>query len=147
MAGLWANYRTYNVMPEPRAEDIGPLAENPANRVSIKDAVHWAMKNRGLRLDEQNPDLLVAYYAGKTDAIDPKVWGYTYSPKGSYKDQQGPPSSYKSNTLVVDLIDAKSKELMWRGWSAGVINAPNNDKTENSIREVMAKIMAEYPPR
>jgi hypothetical protein len=147
IAGLWSNYRTYNWLPEPRAEDIGPLAENPANRTSIEDAVDWAMKNRGLRRDEANPDLLVAYYAGKKDAIDPSVWGYSYSAAGSYKDEQGPPQSYKGGTLVIDLIDAKTKELMWRGWSDGVINAPNQEKTDNSIREVTKKIMAEYPPR
>lgn len=147
IAGTWSNYRTYNWLPEPRAEDIGDLAKNPSNRTSLEDAVNWAMKNRGLRLDEQNPDLLVAYYAGKKDAIDPRVWGYSYSPKGSYKDEQGPPNTYNSNTLVIDLVDAKSKELMWRGWSGGVINAPNNDKVENSIRDVVKKIMAEYPPR
>ena len=146
-AGLWANYHTYNMMAQPRAEDIGSLAENPNNRTSIEDAVNWAMKNRGMVQDEQNPDLLVAYYAGKQDAIDPSVWGYSYSPEGSYKDEQGPPNSYKSNTIVIDLVDAKSKELMWRGWSAGVVDAPNNDKTENSIRDVVKKIMAEYPPR
>ena len=147
ISGQWSNYRTYNWLPEPRAEDIGTLAGNPSNRTTIKDAVDWAMKNRGLRRDEQNPEMLVAYYAGKTDAIDPMVWGYAYAPKEKYKDEQGPPHSFKSNTLVVDLVDAKSKELMWRGWSAGVVNAPNNEKTENSIRDVVKKIMAEYPPR
>lgn len=147
ISGLWSNYRTYNWLPEPRAEDIGPLAGNPANRTSIEDAVDFAMKNRGLMKNEQNPDLLVAYYAGKKDAIDPKVWGYAYSPKENYKDEQGPPQSYKSNTLVIDLVDAKTKELMWRGWSGGVVNAPNQDKTDNSIREVVKMIMAEYPPR
>lgn len=147
MAGLWSTYRTYNWLPEPRAEDIGPLATNPSNRTSIEDAVDWAMKNRGLRREESNPDLLVAYYAGKEDAIDPSVWGYAYSPKENYKDEQGPPQSYKGGTLAIDLVDAKTKELVWRGWSAGVVNAPNQDKTDNTIREVVKKIMAEYPPR
>ena len=147
IAGQWANYRTWNWLPEPRAEAIGPLATNPANRTSIEEAVDWALKNRGLMRNEQTPDVLVAYYAGKTDAIDPAVWGYAYSPAGSYKDEQGPPQSYKGGTIVIDLVDAKSKELMWRGWSAGVVDAPNQDKTDNSIREVVKKIMAEYPPR
>lgn len=146
-AGLWSTYRTYNWLAEPRAEDIGPLATNPSNRASIKDAVEGAMKNRGVQHAEQNPDLLVAYYAGKTNEIDPSVWGYSYAPDGSYKDEQGPPHSYKSGTVVIDLVDAKSKELMWRGWSSGVVDAPNNEKTENSIREVVKKVMAEYPPR
>lgn len=147
IAGLWSNYRTYNWLPEPRAEAIGPLAENPANRTSIEEAVDWALKNRGLMKNEQNPDYLVAYYAGKTDAIDPSVWGYAYGPKENYEDEQGPPHSFKGGTLVIDLVDAKTKELMWRGWSAGVVNAPNQDKTDNSIRDVVKKIMAEYPPR
>lgn len=146
-SGLWSNYRTYNWLPEPRPEDLGHLAENPANRTSIKDAVEFDMKNRGFTKNEENPDLLVAYYAGKTIPIDPNVWGYSYAPQENYKDQQGPPKSFKSGTLVIDLVDAKSKELMWRGWSAGLVDAPNQDKTDNSIREVTKKIMAEYPPR
>ncbi len=146
LSGLWSNYRSWNWLPEPRAEDIGPLAQNPANRTSIEDAVDWAMKNRGLMRNEQTPDLLVAYYAGKTDSIQPGVWGYTYAPQANYKDQQGTPETFKGGTLVIDLVDAKTKELLWRGWSTGVVNAPNQDKTDNTIREVVKKIMAEYPP-
>jgi len=146
-SGMWSNYRTYNWLPQPRAEDIGPVAKNPANRTSIEEALDFAMKNRGFRKDEANPDLLVAYYAGKTDSIDPGVWGYAYAPKENYKDEQGPPHSFKGGTLVIDLVDAESKELMWRGWSPGLINAPNQDKTDNSIHDVTKKIMAEYPPR
>ena len=147
VAGLWSNYRTWNWLPEPRAEEIGPIAENPNNRTSIEDAVEWALKHRGLSRDQANPDFLVAYYAGKKDAVNPSVWGYKYAPDGSYKNEQGPPDSYKGGTIVIDLVDADTKELMWRGWSSGLVGAGNNDKVENSIREVVKKVMAEYPPR
>jgi len=147
IAGLWSNYRTYDWMPDPRPEDIGPMATNPVNRTSIEDAVDWALKNRGFRKDSENPDLLVAYYAGKKNAIDPSVWGYTYAPDGSYKDEQGPPMTFDGGTIVIDLVDAETKELMWRGWSPGVVESPNNDKMENSIREVVKRVMEQYPPR
>ena len=147
LAGLWSSYRTYDWLPEPSPEKIGPLAQSPESRAAIRLAVEDAMKNRGLERAEQNPDLLVAYYAGKTNAIDPAGWGYSYAPPGSYKDEQGPAHSYKSHTLIIDLVNARTKELLWRGWSGRLSDTPGSENDSNSLDKLTTKIMAEYPPR
>ena len=81
---LWSDYRTYDWLPEPRAASIGPLAENPKHRTWIESTVDLEMKRAGLRRDTENPDLVVAYYAGIRGPLDPASWGYQYGPQSEY---------------------------------------------------------------
>jgi hypothetical protein len=50
---------------------------------------------------------------------------------------------YEVGTLIIDFVDAKKKELIWRGIATGVVN-PNI--TAEDIDRIVAKIMENYPP-
>ena len=49
-------------------------------------------------------------------------------------------------TLFIDIIDAKTKELIWQGEGSGYLTR-NVDKKDERIREFVAKILAQYPPQ
>ena len=48
-------------------------------------------------------------------------------------------------TLFIDIIDAKSKELVWQGEGSGYLTKDTNKKDER-IKEFVSKILAQYPP-
>jgi hypothetical protein len=44
---------------------------------------------------------------------------------------------------VLDFVDAKKKELVWRGTASGVIDP---GKTAEQINEVITKMLENFPP-
>jgi hypothetical protein len=56
-------------------------------------------------------------------------------------------STRTEGSLYIDLIDVKSKELVWQGRGVGTLNNMTNiDKKEARIREFVAEILRKYPP-
>jgi hypothetical protein len=53
------------------------------------------------------------------DKIDIDTYGYRYGRYGRRVGTYTTVQKYQQGTLVVDLADAKEKELVWRGWAKG----------------------------
>lgn len=50
---------------------------------------------------------------------------------------------FDTGTLVIDIIDAKTNELLWRGWSEGDVDHPKFFETE--VDNIVGYIFNEYP--
>ena len=53
-------------------------------------------------------------------------------------------SDYLNGTLVVDMLDQKSKELLWQGVAKGTISE-KPEKREKRIPKAVAKLMKKFP--
>jgi hypothetical protein len=53
---------------------------------------------------------------------------------------------YKEGTLVVDIYDTNSKQLIWRG-SAEDTLSDKAEKNEKSLDKGVAKMFQEFPPK
>jgi hypothetical protein len=53
--------------------------------------------------------------------------------------------TYTEGTLIVDLIDAKEEQLVWRGSGTGVVG--NQEKIKEKAGEAIQKILADFPPQ
>lgn len=69
-------------------------------------------------------------------------WGFGWNPYwgGNYSV-----NTNTEGTLIIDLIDAKKKELIWQGEGVGYLTQNTNKKDEN-IKDFVTKILAQYPP-
>ena len=54
-------------------------------------------------------------------------------------------SEYTEGTLVVDIYDAKSKQLLWRGVAQGELK-DKPEKREKQLQKVTDKLFKEFPP-
>jgi hypothetical protein len=52
---------------------------------------------------------------------------------------------YQEGTLVIDIYDAKTKQLLWRG-SAGGTLSDKAAKNENKLDKAVAKMFKDFPP-
>ena len=51
-------------------------------------------------------------------------------------------------TLVIDLADAKTKQVVWRGIGVKEIGtAAKPEKRDRNVQQATAKIMRQYPPK
>jgi len=53
--------------------------------------------------------------------------------------------TYKEGTLVVDLFDAKTKQLVWRGSSSDTLSNNSNKNIQNMDKDVV-KMFKNFPP-
>jgi len=124
----------------------------------VRDAVNAELQARGFILvATEQADLLVNYLT----KVDKKINVDTFNTSFGYNPYWGRPWGFGSNvqtqtvvreyevgTLIVDLVDHKSDRLVWRGSLADTIKDKNTpQEREALIREAVAKIMANYPPK
>lgn len=55
--------------------------------------------------------------------------------------------TYDEGTLILDILDAQKKQLIWRGSANGVLDpgASVSEKTEN-VQKAVSKILDDFPP-
>lgn len=146
-------YRTYSWIPmtinEGATSATAAAQSNTLLDSRIRSAVNTNMATKGFTVDEQNPDILVVYHTGMQNKVEVTDYGYTYA--GSYWGWAGnnvDVYSYTEGTLLVDLVDAKTKKLAWRGSASGVIEPGNSpEKITENINNVVRQIFANYPPK
>ena len=121
-------------------------------------AIDAEMSARGFT-KSQEPDLLVSIFTKEREEVDvfnnnigwgwgwggfynPWIWGPGWGWGGGNMV-----STRTEGSLYIDLIDAKSKELVWQGRGVGTLNNIKNiEKKEKRIREFVSEILEEYPP-
>lgn len=121
----------------------------------ILHAIDAEMTYRGFD-KSQNPDLLISIFTKEKKDVNVynNGWGYGwgwgfYNPWMWGPNFYGPSVSTRTQgSLYIDLIDAKTKTLVWQGKGVGTLsNMQSVEKKEERIREFVAEILKEYPPQ
>ena len=126
-----------------------PISELDKNR--IIESIKSNMDSLGIK-QSNLPDLLIRFSADATrqilinnntffnDGHGYFHWGYTPMFSG--------PRPYTTSRirgeLIIDLIDFKTKKLVWQGIGKGYIS-PTSKKRDERIREFVSLIMSKYP--
>ena len=142
----FTQYRSYAWAASERLSTGDPrLDNNPFFQDRLRADVEKQMANRGFEKRAAGaPDLVVHYHASVNQRID--INGvdreFGYCERGECQ-----PFVYESGTIVLDLVDARTNTLVWRGWAKdsieGVID--NQDWMEQKIDEAVTRIMATLP--
>ena len=125
---------------------------NPFMHSLIKNTIEAELAKSSLTEVDANPDVWVNYHASTTTDVQLRTdsYGYSYGGYGMagwgyYGMAAGPVSSttrvveYTRGTLIVDIWDAKSKELVWRGTVSDTL--PDNvQKAEKLVVKAIGKM-------
>lgn len=126
--------------------------KNPFMHSLIKNTIEAELATSGLTEVEANPNVWVNYHAStttdvqlRTDSYGYSFGGYGMAGWGYYGMAAGPVSSttraieYTRGTLVVDIWDAASKQLVWRGTVSDTL--PDNvQKAEKLVVRAINKM-------
>jgi hypothetical protein len=143
----FSKFKTYAIDPQ---ED----SAKPMLRLAIQAAVQDDLGKRGLAKVAENPDLYVQMY-GATDydytahyhdpiyggGIPPINYGITlwHTIPGTVTSVVIP-----KGTLVIDILDANKKELVWRGIAKQKLS-DSRDKLLEQVNTTVEKMFAQYP--
>ncbi|WP_223652767.1 DUF4136 domain-containing protein [Hymenobacter psoromatis] len=120
----------------------------------IRDAVSKDLATKGLMPASGEPDVYVAYsvrvenkqqsgYGGGYGYPYGGYGGYGYGGFGGYP-YGGGGYNYKAGTVVIDIVDARRKELAWRGTGQAQLN--NNSISEEETYRIVNSVLSNYPP-
>jgi hypothetical protein len=118
----------------------------------IAPEVVAALKGKGYtEAPNESADLLAAIQLSSTGQVEATRYGYSTSGWemwGSYwgGSAYGYTKSYDTALLVVDIVDAKKKTVLYRGLAKGAYRV-NGDPTQDDIRGFVTKMLKEFPGR
>jgi len=149
-------------LDEPQKPTGDPrIDDNTILRNRVHTAVDAALSARGFRKVSSDPDFLVAYHVSLDRQQSVQTlnsyygyspgWGYGYG--ASYRPGYwaGSPETYvyeyEEGTLILDVVDPKSKELMWRGSAQDEVNFKSTpEKAQAQINEAVNGMLEHFPP-
>jgi hypothetical protein len=145
------DYRTYDWAPVPETAPKNAkqaMQRNDLLDKRIRNAVDARLAEKGLTRDTKSPDLLVVYHLGIEDKVQVTDWGYRYSDYyWGYGGRDIDVYNYKEGTLMIDLVDANTHQLVWRGAAQKPLDEKSSpEKAEQTINNVVGKILSQYPP-
>jgi Domain of unknown function (DUF4136) len=108
----------------------------------IVKAVESQLAKHGVQKTDSTPDVFVVTRVLTREDISIRDWGY--SPFGWGRDINI--NKYLVGTLVVDILDAKNEQLVWRGIADGTLS-DKPEKIEAKIYQVTEKMFEKFPPK
>jgi hypothetical protein len=115
----------------------------------IKSAVNSTLSAKGLTQADSGGDLsIVAMEITKNQQTlntfyDGGFGGWRWG--GGFGNATTTTDTYKVGTLVVDLFNTQSKELVWRGSSSDTLSN-NSDKNIKNLNKGVEKMFKHFPP-
>jgi hypothetical protein len=140
----FSQYKTYSW------QEIKP--ENSLWDARIKDAVDAQLAAKGWTQVGSGGDVaIVAINTTQTQRslqtfYDGFGGGWRWRGFGGMGEATTTEQDYKEGTLVVDIYDAKTKQLIWRG-SAEDTLTNNAEKNEKNLDKGVAKMFKKFPPQ
>lgn len=135
--------------------DESDSAINRFDKERIENAAFSEFKERGYEIVDENSDLVVSLFV----VIDKKTSKTAYSNHygmggyyGRYYYGYGPMHysttiqeiEYTEGTIIIDVFDAKTKQLIWQGVGSDVINEKPQNR-DRQIPYIIKGIMSKYP--
>lgn len=134
----FSNYTTY-------AWREGIHTPQPSVHTQIVQAVDAELSAKYLRRIQANPDVYVVYHASVQEmSVNMSDHGYSYGSRwqwGGGMKSDTAVQTYPKGTLVVDIWEAETQRLIWRGVATGVV-----DKGSGKVTQEIQKMFLKYPP-
>lgn len=153
----FSRYQTWDWVQTDKKEEKPSLHHNGLVDQRIRNAVGDQLSVKGLaQTDQEQADLLVNYFTTFEKKVDvdtfyssfgyyPYRWGYHHSRHSAFGTETRV-REYNEGTLVVDLIDAENKQLVWRGSASDTVRKNlTPDERKQKIDETVMAILAQYP--
>lgn len=120
------------------------LDNNPFFQDYLTGAIEKRLWAHGLTIAQNpaNADVLVHYHASVTQRFEVLTQNVT---SGAYAEPQV--ADYDESTLTIDLVDARTDRLVWRGWAQDNLRAFVNgqDAMRDRINKSVEKIFERWP--
>ena len=142
-------YQSFAWLPHPGGGDTLPVPDIVTGQVHrMVDSVLLA---RGYEMTTDNPDFLLGLHLAYPDEMDARTvntyFGYGLEWWGG-PDAPGTRQEFPKGALIIDVVDGRENQLVWRGAAAANIEPGSADVRERNrrIKDAVAQILKGFPP-
>jgi hypothetical protein len=150
-AADFGHYRTFAWFP---LADVPPDDQTTGDRAldkRIYEAIEGQMQSKGYAPAASSAaDLLLTYRLLRTDGYqEPKLPYAAQWHRGAYLDAvHASPDTYERGTLIIDVVDRSSRELVWRGSASARLQLHTSyDATVKRANAAIEQTLASLPAR
>jgi hypothetical protein len=124
------------------AMNMDPTLDSSLVGRAMRQDIVVAFSDRGYVSTISAPDFNVYYYAGTGRVVDTHWSESRYRVDGAKVKSQT--LEYPAGTIVVDVVDARSDSLLWRG--TGIAEIPDNpDDYAKAVRKTIDRVVGQFP--
>jgi hypothetical protein len=120
-----------------------PMVENSITYQALRDEIRRAFEAKGYQYSPQGASLDVAFYATTRPVVDFRTWDYGYTWRG-FPLTQTEVVQYEQGTVVIDVIDPATHQLLWRGQGAAPVDRDPN-KYIDTLRKAVDAVVDKFP--
>jgi Domain of unknown function (DUF4136) len=147
-------YRSFSFLTLQPGPEQAPVIRDAQVRERIRFFVARELLKRGFVQAPEGvlPDFFIAMHGWSGDQIAIDQYGYGYGagfgyPAGGAVMVSTAPAvqarSYRSGTLILDFVDATSREMFWRGTGSDSVSP---EQGPAALEEAIVTIIDAYPP-
>ena len=137
----FSQYTTFKWMPSPKKRSKNLVRKGSLLDKRIRRAVEQELEAKGFEIKRTGrADAMLAYHVNiqKRVEVSPARYGY-------YGWRRGHVHHYKQGSIIIDVVDPRLNQLIWRGAAVGAVGKP--DVSQEKISEAMTKVFEKYPPQ
>jgi hypothetical protein len=125
----FSNLKTFGFAVQKRADTL--------NDGRIRTGLETQLRANGFRMQTETPDFMIAYYVTSKDRLN--VQDYSFGPPRLWGSRDIRVNQYAEGTLMVDFIDVKTNQVVWRGRATGALELKDVDKKITKSTEKLVK--------
>lgn len=154
--GRFPKYRSFDWFPGGHETGGEGQIDNPFIDKRVRGAVSADLVAKGFqKVESQTPDFYVNHHLSVRTRLS-STGVNTHYGVGSYGSWGGvgigmrtsPVRQYEEGTLVIDVIDGQSRQLVWRGTGTKALSGGSSTPEESgrAIHEAVTEILKQFPP-
>jgi hypothetical protein len=159
----FSGYHTYAWLSGEQEKTGDRRADSSAVDMRIRIAVGTQLRLKGYEArSDGRPDFYVAYHIGLKDSAptvstpyySDGMAGHAFAHAADTRHTATPTSaateapSSLTGSLLIDIIDAASKKLVWRGTAAGEVDPGlTSQQRDERTKIVVRKLLSHFPPK
>jgi len=132
----FSNLKTFSFAVQRRGA-TDPLSTDSLNDGRIRTGLESQLIANGFRMETGKADFVIAYYVKTKNKLS--VQDYGYGPPRWFGGRDIRVNQDTEGTLMVDFIDARTNQVVWRGRAVGTLDMKGVDKKISKSTEKLVK--------
>lgn len=145
MPGIdFSKFHTYKWVKVPNAKYPNQIVDT-----QIMTSIDTQLASKGLtKTTDEKADLYITYQV----SVQQQTQWNAYGMGGGYRWGGGMATAQESTinigTLVLDMYDTSTKDLVWTGRATKTLNpSKDSEKNQKNLDKAMAKLLKDFPPK
>lgn len=153
----FAGLRTFDWMPDPPIQRDARV-DNDLIDQRFKTALEEVLEAKGFdKISSGRADFRVGYHLALDEEIDYQTLNTYYGGGWGYRGMYGPrpvgvstvqERRYTVGTLIIDVFDVESQELVWRGSGEGRVSDDERtpEERQERVTQAVRLVLERFPP-